>query len=258
MLIDSHCHLNLLDLTEYGGKVAQVLEHAKKLGVTHFLCASVDLENHAPLVILAEEFPQVFISAGVHPNEEGVGASVEQLLAQGQHPRVIAIGETGLDYYREHNVVIQRQQFENHIEAAKKLKKPLIIHTRSAQQDTLEILKINQAYQCQGVMHCFTETWEMAKAALDMGFYISFSGIITFKNAVDLQEVVKKMPLDRILVETDAPYLAPMPYRGKQNVPGYARYVAEAVATLRQSSLEEIAAATTQNFVELFQCEALM
>lgn len=252
MLVDSHCHLNMLDLSDYGGQMSQVIDHAKKLGVTHFLCVSVDLENHRPLVELAEEFPEVFISAGVHPNEEGVGASVEQLLSHGSHPRVIAIGETGLDYYREHNVSIQKQQFENHIEAAIQLKKPLIIHTRSANTDTLDLLKSHQAYRCQGVMHCFTETWEMAKAALDMGFYISFSGIITFKNAIDIQEVVKKMPLDRILVETDAPYLAPMPYRGKQNVPGYTRYVAEAVANLRQTSFEDIAAATTRNFNELF------
>lgn len=258
MLIDSHCHLNLLDLTDYDGQISRVLEHAKKLGVTHFLCVSVDLENHAPLVKLSEEFSQVFISAGVHPNEEGVGASVEQLLAHGQHPRVIAIGETGLDYYREHNVAIQRAQFENHIEVATQLKKPLIIHTRAAQKDTLSVMKAHQVYRCQGVMHCFTETWETAKAALDMGFYISFSGIITFKNATDLQEVVKKMPLDRILVETDAPYLAPNPYRGKQNVPGYTRNVAEAVAALRQTTFEDIAKATTQNFIDLFHCQTLM
>ena len=203
---------------------------------------------------LVEKYPQFFASVGVHPdNREGLEASAEKLVQLAEHPKVVAIGETGLDYYRlEGDQEWQRERFRTHIRAANDCSKPLIIHTREAAADTLKIMREEQADKVGGVMHCFTETREVAEAALEMGFYISISGIVTFKNASQIKEVAKYVPLDRLLVETDSPYLAPVPYRGKTNEPGLVRHVAEEIAKLRGIDFEEIAVATTQNFFRLF------
>jgi len=253
-LVDSHCHLDRIDLSPFDGDLAKAISAAKELGVVHMLCVCVEMENFADVIRIAEQFPEVHASVGKHPDEhEGSEPTVEILVEKAKHPKVVAIGETGLDYYRDHNKSIQMQRFAVHIQAAKQAAKPLIIHTRQAQKDTIALLKSEQAGP--GVFHCFTEDYDMAKQGLDLGFYISFSGIVTFKNAQMLKEVVKKLPLDRILVETDAPYLTPVPFRGKANHPGYTRYVAEYIAELKGLSYEEVAAATTRNFEELFRVD---
>lgn len=253
-LIDSHCHLNMLDLAPFEGNLQAVLDDAKQKHVTTFLCVSVDLAEHAVLSKIADDYPNVYISVGTHPNEHpNVVIDNEKLALAATHPKVIAIGETGLDYYRSQGEMKwQQDRFIQHIELAKKTKKPLIVHTRAAKEDTMDILREHQANEALGVMHCFTEDWETAKKALDLGFYISFSGIVTFKNAVELQDVAKKVPLSRMLVETDSPYLAPIPHRGKPNFPGYVYHVAEFIAQLRGESIETIAKETTQNFKTLF------
>lgn len=255
MLIDSHCHLDRLDLNKYQGDLSLALQAAKEQGVEGFLCVGIDLEQIPQLLAIAEAYKNVRITVGLHPTEEVVDEpTIEQLIALASHPLVVGVGETGLDYYRcEGEVEWQRQRFRNHIAAAKAVKKPIIIHTRQAQQDTIRIMQEENASEVGGVMHCFTETWEMAEQALAQGFYISFSGIITFKNAVEIQEVVKKVPLERILIETDSPYLAPNPYRGKSNEPAYVRYVAEAIAALKNVAYEKVAAQTTENFRRLFR-----
>lgn len=255
MYVDSHCHLNMLDLEPFAGELEKVLSNARLKGVHYFLCVAVTLEDHTELRTIAEKHKNVFISAGVHPNEKpGEIIDGTQLDTIVQHPKVIAIGETGLDYFRsEGDVNWQRERFRQHIDCAKKYKKPLIIHTRAAKEDTLEILKNENAGQVGGVMHCFTEDWETAKKALDLGFYISFSGIVTFKNATILQDVARKVPIDRMLIETDSPYLAPVPYRGKSNLPEYVCYVAEYIATLRKESSEKVGEWTTKNFFTLFK-----
>lgn len=254
MLIDSHCHLDCIDLNKYNNDFSQLLQAARNNDVGHFLCVSIELEPYQNLVNLAEQYENISISVGIHPNSEASPEpSVERLVALAQHPKCIAIGETGLDYYRSQgDLTWQQDRFRNHIRAAKQSKKPLIIHTRDAAADTLDIMQQERASDIAGVMHCFTETWDVAKKALDMGFYISFSGILTFKNATQIQDVAKKVPLDRILIETDSPYLAPMPHRGTQNEPAYVKYVAMALAELRQLSYEEIAKTTTDNFSQLF------
>ncbi len=254
MLVDSHCHLNMIDLTPFEGKLENVLLHAKEREVGYFLSVAVTLDDHAALVNITETYPNVFISAGLHPNElPNQALEVDSLIEKATHPRVIAIGETGLDYYRqEGDIDWQQLRFKQHIACAKKFNKPLIIHTRQAKEDTLAIMQSEQAQEVGGVMHCFTEDWEMAKKAMDLNFYISFSGIVTFKNATVLQDVARKMPLDRMLIETDCPYLAPIPHRGKPNVPGYVSHVAEFIATLRGEPLSKIAEHTTQNFFNLF------
>lgn len=255
MLIDSHCHLDRVDVSAFGGNLQKTLENAKLLGVEKVIHVAVTLEDHAKAVDLAEQFEHVFISVGAHPTEAETQPITEAiLLEQASHPKVVAIGETGLDYYRPDetpvSVSAQQERFQLQIEVAQKLDKPLIIHTRSAEADTLSMLKA--AGGVKGVFHCFTERWEMARQGLDLGLYLSFSGIITFKNAEDLREVVKKTPLDRLLIETDAPWLTPMPYRGKPNYPGYVRYVAECVATIKGVSFEEVAQVTTENALRLF------
>lgn len=253
MLIDSHCHLDRIDLTQFDGKLENAIAAAKQLGVGHMLCVCIDMENFAAVLAIAEKFPNVSASMGKHPTEwEGIEPTVEMLIEKAQHPKVIAIGETGLDYFHGavHERVAQQDRFITHIHAAKQLNKPLIIHTRQAQEDTISVLKQEQAGP--GVFHCFTESWDMAKQGLDLGLYISFSGIVTFKNAIELKEVAKKVPLDRILVETDAPYLTPVPYRGKPNTPGYTRYVAEHIAELRGIDYTTLRDATTANFQRLF------
>ncbi len=254
-LIDSHCHLNLLDLAPFQGDLQKVLDEASEKQVTKFLSVSVDLSQHEELVSIAERFQNVYISVGMHPNEHPHQEIDKAILKQAaNHPKVIAIGETGLDYYRsEGDLTWQKNRFIQHIEVAKETQKPLIIHTRQAKEDTIEILQAHQADEVGGVMHCFTEDWNTAKKALDLGFYISISGIVTFKNAVELQDVAKKVPISRLLIETDSPFLAPIPFRGKPNLPGYVYYVAEFLAKLRDIDIVEIAKETTKNFNTLFK-----
>lgn len=252
--IDSHCHLNLLDLAPYQGDLQKVLDQAHRVGVTHFLCVAITLDDHPTLVAIAEQYKNVFISAGLHPNENPDSAlDSERLLQAARHDKVIAIGETGLDYYRQEQTSWQQQRFVQHIECARLCRKPLIIHTRAAREDTIRILREQSAQSIGGVIHCFTEDWQTARQALDLGFYISFSGIVTFKSAHEIQEVAKKVPLDRMLIETDAPYLAPVPHRGKPNVPAFVCHTAEYIAQLRNETVVEIAKKTTQNFFDLFQ-----
>ncbi len=255
MLVDSHCHLDCLDLSPYQNRLDNFFATAEQQGVERFLCVSINRTNYPKMLNLVESYPQVFVSVGVHPNEHNEAETPwEELVALAKHPKNIAIGETGLDYFRTkaEDFDWQRQRFRRHITAAKQANKPLIIHTRQAKQDTLDILRQEQAQDIGGVMHCFAEDWEMAKQSLDLGFYISFSGIVTFKNAHELKSVAKKVPADQFLVETDSPYLAPVPHRGKANYPHYVRHVAECLADLRQTSVASIAQQTTDNFFRLF------
>ncbi|MCL4164573.1 UNVERIFIED_CONTAM: hypothetical protein GTU68_005911, partial [Idotea baltica] len=240
-IVDSHCHINFSELAE---RLPDILSNAKLNDISHMLCVSVNLEDFPQVLALAQEHSNIFASVGVHPCYQDVqDPTTEQLVSIAQNPRIVAIGETGLDYFRveDQDMTWQRDRFINHINAANELNKPLIIHTRNAADDTMRILKEQRADMCRGVMHCFAEDWEVAKKALDLGFYISFSGIVTFKSAKNVQEVAQKCPLDRILVETDSPYLAPVPLRGKTNEPAYVRHTAQFVADLREVSLEKIA-----------------
>ena len=251
MLVDSHCHINFPELAaNMDGLRQSMAEH----GVGHALCISVTLPDFPQVLGVAEAYPNIFASVGVHPDYEDEPPFTEDdLVRLADHPKVIAIGETGLDYFRlTGDLEWQRERFRTHIRAAIRAGKPLVIHTRSSAEDTIRIMREEQAQRIGGVMHCFTETLEVALQAIELGFYISFSGIVTFKNAVSLKEVAKQVPLDRILVETDSPYLAPMPYRGKTNQPAYVKFVAEEVARLRGISLQELTDATTQNFFTLF------
>lgn len=250
--IDSHCHI---DFPELAVNVDSVLEQMRQNEVISALCVSVNLEKLPQMLKLVEQHPNIYASVGVHPDYEGVEEpSVKHLAELAQHPKVIAIGETGLDYFRlKGDLEWQRERFRNHIRAARESGKPLIIHTRDAAADTLRIMKEENATQACGVMHCFTETWEVAEAALAMGFYISFSGIVTFKNAMQLKEVAQRVPLERILIETDSPYLAPVPHRGKLNQPAYVKHVAEEIALLRGIGLDEAGRRTTENFERLFK-----
>jgi TatD DNase family protein len=252
MLIDSHCHLDLD--TKHDAQT--LLTNARQAGVSQFLCVAVDVETFPQILHHATTQDGVFASVGVHPNAQDViEPTVEQLVDLAAAPQVIAIGETGLDYFRtQGDVSWQQQRFVRHIEAAREINKPLIIHTRESTADSLKILRQQRADQIGGVMHCFVEDWEIAKQVMDLGFYISFSGIVTFKSALQLQQVATKIPLDRMLIETDSPYLAPVPYRGKINQPAYVRQVAEFIAKLRHQSLDEIAYHTSQNFHRLFKC----
>lgn len=246
--IDSHCHINLLDSPE------EALTRARESGVKCFLCPGVDLKTVGDVVSYAEKNNDIYAGIGVHPGESD-RVSIEKLIELASHPKVIGLGETGLDYYRleNHSPDIQQQNFRHHVRAARELKKPLIIHTRDARVDTIQYLKQEKAEEVGGVMHCFTESLEMAQQAIDLNFYISFSGIITFKNAHELQEVAKHIPLDKILIETDAPWLAPMPYRGKPNEPKYVIYVAQKLAELHNESIEKVSKITTENFFKVFQ-----
>ncbi|RMG58520.1 MAG: TatD family deoxyribonuclease [Gammaproteobacteria bacterium] len=256
MLIDSHCHLDKVDTAPFGGSVASVLDAAAEQGVGGFLNVCIDLEHFADVHDIALADERVWCSVGVHPTHtEGEEPTVERLCALGSQDRVIAIGETGLDYYRieGEGADWQRERFRTHIRAAIELDKPLIIHTRSARDDTLRILREEGAHRCRGIMHCFAEDWETASRAMDLGFVISFSGIITFKNAEELRDVARRVPEDMMLVETDSPWLAPVPYRGKPNHPALVRHVAEKLAEVRGVEPEVIAERTTRNFRELFQ-----
>ncbi|MEC5400196.1 TatD family hydrolase [Uliginosibacterium sp. H1] len=251
MYIDSHCHIDFPDLSAQGDAL---FERMAAAGVTHALCVGVNFEN-LPRVLSMAERANVFASVGVHPEHtEGEEATVERLLELAIHPKVVAIGETGLDYYwHKDRPEWQRERFRNHIRAARASDKPLIIHTRDAAEDTIRLMREEGADQCGGVMHCFTETQDVADAALELGFYISFSGIVTFKNAVALKEVAKRVPLERLLIETDSPYLAPVPYRGKTNEPSYVPHVAAEIARLRDLPVEVVAQASTDNFFRLFR-----
>jgi len=253
-LVDSHCHLDRLDLEPFGGTLDGALDAARENGVGHMLCVCIDMDNFPAVKTIAEQHENIFASVGVHPNEEDVDEpDAARLVSLADHPKVIGIGETGLDYFRsEGDVEWQRERFRTHIDAAKQTGKPLIIHSREAREDTIRIMREEGADQPGGVMHCFVEDWETAKAAMDLGFYISFSGIVTFNNAKELKEVARKVPADRLLVETDSPYLAPVPNRGKSNHPAWVKHVAEHVAELRGESLETVAARTTANFFRLF------
>jgi len=253
-LVDSHCHLDRLDLAPFNGQLDNALQAASEQGVGHMLCVCIDLEHFEDVLQPARQYANISASVGVHPNEtSGKEPTVSELVELAGDEQVVAIGETGLDYFRsEGDLEWQRQRFRNHIAAARQTGKPLIIHMRDAAEDTLQILKQEKADEVGGVMHCFTENREVARAALDLNFMISFSGIVTFNSAQELKQVAKMVPLDRMLVETDSPYLAPVPYRGKSNQPAYVRQVAEHIAELRQTSLEDIATATTQNYFSLF------
>jgi TatD DNase family protein len=251
MLVDSHCHL---DFPELAARLDSVLELMRENGVAHALCVCVTLADFPKVITLAESNAHLFASVGVHPDYEDLPPlQVEELVRLAAHPKVVAIGETGLDYYRlKGDLEWQRERFRSHIRAARQCRKPLIVHTRAAAEDTMRILREEGANAAGGVMHCFTESWEVARSALDLGFYISFSGIVTFKNAMTLKEVAKKVPLERMLIETDSPYLAPVPFRGKTNEPGLVKYVAEEIARLQNCSFERVADVTTDNFFNLF------
>lgn len=254
MFIDSHCHLDRVDTTAYGGDFGHFIEETQRKGISGMLCVSIDLDAYPAMEQLVEGRAGVWLSVGVHPNEPNRRTpEPEELVQLARHPQNVAIGETGLDYFHSRgDLGWQQERFRKHIQAAKLCKKPLIIHTRDAREDSIRIMKDEGADAVGGVMHCFTETWEMAKAALDMGFYISFSGILSFKSADALREVAAKVPADRLLIETDSPYLAPVPHRGKPNEPRYVALVAETLATVRGESLEQIASTTTKNFNRLF------
>ncbi len=252
MFIDSHCHIDFPDFAE---GATHLLDRMKAADVSHALCVSVSLEKLPGILALAEAHDHIYASVGVHPDhDDAAEPSVDDLVRLAEHAKVVAIGETGLDYYRmaREDVDWQRARFRTHIRAARACVKPLIIHTRSAAEDTLAIMAEEGASETGGVMHCFTESRAVAEAALDLGFYISFSGIVTFKSAADLREVARFVPLDRLLIETASPYLAPVPHRGKRNEPAYVRHVGEFIADLKQISAEEFGEATSRNFFRLF------
>jgi len=254
MYIDSHCHLDRIDLSPYQHDFANFVLDAQQQGISHMLCIAIDLESYPAMRELVAPYPQISLSVGVHPNvTEGKEPSIADLLVLAAEDKVIAIGETGLDYFHgKVELEWQRQRFKNHIQVAKSLRKPLIIHTREAGHDALDVLREEGADQVGGIIHCFTEDWAYAEKALELNFYISFSGIVTFKNAQAIKEVAKKIPSDRFLIETDSPYLAPAPFRGKPNYPTYVSYVAAHIAELRDISVAEVAELSSENFSRLF------
>lgn len=253
--IDSHCHINFPELAD---NIEDVLAQMKRNDVQSALCVSVNLPGFPQVLALAERFENIYASVGVHPDYENeIEPSVADLVALARHKKIIAIGETGLDYFRlTGDLEWQRERFRNHIRAARACGKPLIIHTRSAAEDTLRIMEEENAHEVGGVMHCFTENWDVAQAAISMDFYISFSGIVTFKNATQLKEVAQRVPLDRMLIETDSPYLAPVPHRGKLNQPAFVKHVAEEIALLRGIGVDEVGTETSENFSRLFRVPA--
>jgi TatD DNase family protein len=256
MLVDSHCHL---DFPELSGDLEAVLGRMREQCVTHALSVAVTLEGFPQVRAIAERYPRIYGSVGVHPDYRGATEASEELLVElAAHPKIVAIGETGLDYYRiQGDREWQRRRFRIHVRAARRCGKPLIVHMREAAADTLSILREEGAGEVGGVMHCFTGSWEVAQAAMALGFYISFSGIVTFKNAQRLKEVARQVPLEKMLVETDSPYLAPVPYRGRTNEPALVRYVAEEIARLKKTDLEQVAAATSLNFFKLFNVKEI-
>lgn len=251
MFVDSHCHL---DFPEFEGQMEDIRAEMAANDVTHALCVSVSLSEWHKVLRLADTYDNFFASVGVHPDHEANDpVTVADLVLRTRHPKIVAIGETGLDYFRQAgDTAWQRERFRVHIRAARECGLPLIIHTREAAEDTVAIMREEGADQVGGVMHCFTETLEVAEAAMAMNFFVSFSGIVTFKNATALKDVARGIPLDRLLIETDAPYLAPVPFRGKINRPALVRYVAEELARLHETDPDVIASATTRNFFSLF------
>ena len=251
MFVDSHCHL---DFPELASELPSLLDAMRENEVTHALCISVELAAWPAVVAIAHAHDNLYATVGVHPDyHDTEDPSVDDLVAKAATPKVVAIGETGLDYYRlEGDLEWQRERFRRHIRAARATGKPLVIHTRAAADDTLAIMREEGAAEAGGVMHCFTETWDVAKGALDLGFHISFSGIVTFKNALELKDVARRVPLDRMLIETDSPYLAPVPHRGKRNQPAFVRFVGEEIARLRAVDVATIAEHTSNNFFRLF------
>ena len=254
MLVDSHCHLDCLDLSPYENSFERFVEQAVASGLEHMMCISIDLEAYPAMRELVDGQANITVTAGVHPNvREGQDPSVEDLIALARDFKVVGIGETGLDYFRSQgDLQWQRTRFRNHIRAAKACGKPLVVHSRDAKEDTLKILEQENAGEVGGVIHCFSEDWDMAARALDLNFQISFSGIVTFKNARSIQEVAAKIPEDRYLIETDSPYLAPVPYRGKANYPLYVRHVAEKIAELRGEPYARVVERSADNFYRLF------
>lgn len=256
MFVDSHCHLDRIDLSPFSGQLCQALAAAESKGVSHFLCVSIDLESWPAMYSQMADYPQVAVSVGVHPSaSQHYSASVAELAALAKDPRVVAIGETGLDYFHgkeKHHRDRQETSFRRHIAAAREVNKPLIIHTREAREATLKILNEEGADTVGGVFHCFTEDWDTARRALELNFCISFSGIVTFRNARQIKEVARRVPADRMLVETDSPYLAPVPHRGKSNQPAWVVHIAECVAEIRNESLHKVADTTSANFFDLF------
>lgn len=254
MITDSHCHLDRLDLSKSNGSLQVALDSAEAQGVSRFLCVCISEENRKAVLDIAATRANIFASVGVHPCDVTAEAtSVATLTQWAKEPKVVALGESGLDYFHStEHVEQQRQSFINHLKVGREEKLPVIVHTRNAKEDTLAIIDKHACRESSGVLHCFTEDWAMAKQAIDMNFYISISGIVTFKNAETIRDVVRKMPLEYLLVETDSPYLAPMPYRGKPNMPAYVREVAQYVADLKGLSLEALAEITTNNFLRLF------
>ena len=256
MFVDSHCHI---DFPELKAQLPEVLAAMRANAVTHALCISVNLTDWPGVMAIADAHAHVYATVGVHPDyEDTPEPTVEQLIELSARSKVVGIGETGLDYYRvgqftDQSMEWQRERFRRHIRAARQTGKPLVIHTRAAADDTLRLMREEGAAEVGGVMHCFTESWEVARGCLDMGFHISFSGIVTFKNAKTLHDVARKVPLERMLIETDSPYLAPVPFRGKLNQPAYVKHVAEGVAALRGITVEDVARVTTSNFFRLFK-----
>ena len=254
MFVDTHCHLTMLDLTPYQGDLDQALAQARLAGVSKFMGISVDLDDHIQLSQIASRHVDVGYTVGVHPCEDEqtmARATTDYLVELAQSEKVWALGETGLDYYHSTDfIAAQKQCFARHIQASKIIKKPVVVHTRSAKHDTVDIIKTEQS--THGILHCFTEDWETAKAVLDCGYYISFSGIISFKNAQDLRDVAKQVPLDRVLIETDSPYLAPVPYRGSLNFSKNIPVIAEYIANLYDVSVQEVAEKTTENVKKIY------
>lgn len=255
MLVDSHCHFNLLNLDLFPEKIPGILNQAKSLGVEFFLNVGTEPQNWQAVIDIANHYNNIWASVGLHPSDAvPEEPSAEMLIEYAQQQKVVAIGETGLDYYHtDVSKELQHERFRRHIQVAKKLGKPLIIHTRQAQDDTIKILQEEGASEVGGVMHCFTESWEMAKAAMDLNFLISFSGIVTFKKALELKEVAKKVPLNMMLVETDAPFLTPEPYRGKPNQPAFVYYVAQYLSKLCAIPFEKLCEQTSENFFRVFK-----
>lgn len=256
MLVDSHCHLDRIDLTPYDGNLSLAIEAAINRGVSRLLCISISTENRQAVLDIAVQHDNVYATTGIHPLDVKSGTAGAKELATWaeSHSKILALGETGLDYYYDdYDQELQKASFIAHLEAGAQTAKPIVVHTRNAKEDTLDLIKAHGDHEIAGVLHCFTEDWDMAKRAMDLNYFISLSGIVTFKNAEALRDVARRMPLDRLLVETDSPYLAPVPYRGKPNEPKYVREVAEYVAELKGVSLETLSEITSRNFDRLFK-----
>lgn len=254
MLIDSHCHLDRLNLSPYDNDLSKAVDAAIERGVQQMLCIGISLGNIQQVIDIAQTYPRVVASVGIHPCDVKEGtATAEQLSQWAQQPKVVALGETGLDYhYETESKALQHESFAMHLQVGKQLGLPVVVHTREARTDTLTLIKEHGSLESSGVLHCFTEDWDMAKAALDLNYYISISGIVTFKNAEQIRDVVRKMPIDRLLIETDSPYLAPVPYRGKPNEPKYVYEVAQYIADMRGMTLSAFGEQTAENFYRLF------